>query len=82
MEFIPEILEDGKLYISEQYGAMLHNCCCGCGTLISTPIRGDAGCWGLDKHSDGSVTLNGSIGNFGRPCQTHYTIKHNEIQFI
>jgi len=36
--FIPEELEDGILYISLEYGAALHKCCCGCGETVSTPI--------------------------------------------
>ena len=29
VEFIPEQLEDGVLYISQRYGTAMHRCCCG-----------------------------------------------------
>lgn len=39
VEFIPEQLEDGVLYISERHGTAIHLCCCGCGTELVTPLN-------------------------------------------
>ena len=30
VEFIPEILEEGILYISEKFELAIHRCACGC----------------------------------------------------
>ena len=38
VEFIPEEIEDGYLYISVIYKSAVHNCICGCGNRVVTPI--------------------------------------------
>ena len=80
--FIPETLEEGILYISLEYSAVLHKCCCGCGQVVSTPIsngrEGWDGGWTL-TNENGLVSLHPSIGNFQIPCKTHYFIKNNEV---
>jgi len=35
---IPEILEEGVLYISIDYCTAVHKCVCGCGNEVVTPI--------------------------------------------
>ena len=37
VEFIPKNVEDGVLYISDEYGTASHNCACGCGKRVVTP---------------------------------------------
>lgn len=76
VEFIPEKLEPGKLYISLEYNSASHLCACGCGYEVVT-IIGPA---------DSSITYNGrgvsistSIGNSNFPCKSHYWIKNNRI---
>jgi hypothetical protein len=39
VEFIPEQLEDGVLYISHRYGTALHLCCCGCCSEVVKPTN-------------------------------------------
>ena len=39
VEFIPEDLEQGTLYISIRFKTATHLCCCGCGNKVVTPIR-------------------------------------------
>jgi hypothetical protein len=78
VEFIPEVLEDGKLYISEEYATAVHKCCCGCGLKVVTPLKRTE--WKLTR--DGQfVTLNPSIGNWSFPCQSHYWIRRNAIKW-
>ncbi len=76
VETMPNALEDGVIYISEKYRVALHNCCCGCGEEVSTPI-------GPTEYSiamvDGDVTVEPSIGNHDFPCRSHYVIERGSI---
>lgn len=80
VEFIPEQLEPGKLYISEKYKAALHLCLCGCGEVVSTPLSRDE--WELVKFPDNKVTLSPSIGNYSFTCKSHYIIVKNVANFV
>jgi hypothetical protein len=76
VEFIPETVEDGKLFISEEYSTAVHNCCCGCGLKVVTPLNAKG--WRLTR--DGQfITLYPSIGNWSFPCQSHYWIRRNAV---
>lgn len=77
VEFIPEILEDGVLYISMEYCTAIHKCVCGCGNKVVTPISPTG--WQLEFDGK-SISLSPSIGNWNFDCQSHYWIKKNEIQ--
>jgi hypothetical protein len=76
VDTMPNALEDGVIYISEGYRIALHNCCCGCGEEVSTPI-------GRTEYSitmdDGRVTVEPSIGNHDFPCRSHYLIEKGSI---
>lgn len=78
LEFIPEVLEDGKLYISETYGTAVHKCCCGCGQKVVTPLSPTG--WKLIVEGE-FVSLYPSIGNWGYPCRSHYWIRRNEVHW-
>ena len=78
IEFIPEELEDGKLYVSEEYSTAVHKCCCGCGLKVVTPLKAKG--WKLTRVGD-TVTLYPSIGNWSFPCQSHYWIRRNHLQW-
>ncbi len=39
-QYVPEKLEQGKVYISEEYGVAIHLCLCGCGEKVVMPIGG------------------------------------------
>ncbi|MGO7044054.1 DUF6527 family protein [Rhizobium johnstonii] len=75
---IPKAMNDGILYISEEFGTAAHNCCCGCGVKIVTPLK--AGKWQM-RNSDGLVTIHPSIGNWSSACQSHYIIAGNQIRW-
>lgn len=80
VEFIPDNLEEGKVYISEEYNCSIHNCLCGCGQQTVLPlIKGE---WQLIKHDDGKVSFTPSIGNFQFPCKSHYIITKNKANFV
>lgn len=76
VEFIPEEIEPGKLYISETYGTAIHSCCCGCGEEVVTPLSPFE--WRLSKGPNG-VSLSPSIGNWDYPCRSHYFITSNKV---
>lgn len=78
VEFIPEELEQGTLYISIRYRTGTHLCCCGCGNIVVTPISPTD--WKITF--DGrTVTLHPSIGNWSFPCQSHYWIRNNRVEW-
>ena len=75
---IPETLRDGVLYISELYSVAAHICCCGCGERINTSLKPTR--WSLVYDND-TVSLYPSIGNWRLPCQSHYWIRSNQIEW-
>ena len=38
VEFIPEKVEEGVLYVSIEYCTAIHKCVCGCGNEVVTPL--------------------------------------------
>lgn len=76
VDFIPERLDTGVLYISQPYKTVVHKCCCGCGEEVVTPL-GPAD-WSL-RVADGVVTLHPSIGNWSLPCRSHYWIRNSRV---
>ena len=73
---IPEVLDDGILYISMNYATVIHKCACGCGSEIVTPLSPTD--WKL-KFDGVSITLDPSIGNWSYRCQSHYLIIKNRV---
>ncbi|AEI52163.1 DUF6527 family protein [Runella slithyformis] len=78
VEFIPENVEEGILYISIEYCTAIHKCVCGCGQEVVTPLSPTD--WALIFDGE-SVSLNPSIGNWGFKCQSHYWITKNQIRY-
>lgn len=77
VEFIPDKVEEGILYITIQYKTAVHKCVCGCGNRVVTPITPND--WKLTF--DGKkVSLYPSIGNWNFPCRSHYWITKNVIE--
>lgn len=78
VEFIPETLEDGFLYISLEYCTAIHKCVCGCGNEVVTPISPTD--WQLSFNGE-TISLSPSIGNWSFKCQSHYWIVNNGVKF-
>jgi hypothetical protein len=76
VQYVPKELEPGILYVSEEFGAAVHLCACGCGKKVSTPLRPPR--WVLDETASGP-TLRPSVGNWEFPCQSHYWIRGGRI---
>lgn len=76
-----ETMEEGKIYISEEYGVSIHKCLCGCGEKTVLPIDPVHG-WNLIKHESGKVSFIPSVGNYQMPCKSHYIITKNKANFV
>jgi hypothetical protein len=72
VENVPDRLEPGVLYVSIKYATATHQCCCGCGNEVVTPITPTD--WSLSFDGE-SVSLSPSIGSWTLPCRSHYFIK-------
>lgn len=78
VEYIPEVLNEGVLYVSRPYGTASHLCCCGCGLEVVTPLNPAK--WRLTERN-GSVSLFPSIGNWSFPCRSHYWIEDGRVRW-
>lgn len=78
VEFIPDELEDGVVYISIPYTTAAHLCACGCGREVPTPISPTD--WKV-TFDGATVSLDPSIGNWSFPCQSHYWIRRGRVRF-
>ena len=78
VEYIPESIEEGVLYVSMPFATAVHRCCCGCRREVVTPLSPTD--WKLIFDGE-SVSLAPSIGNWSFPCQSHYWITHDQIRW-
>ena len=78
VEFIPDRLDEGVLYVSRRYSTASHLCCCGCGTKVVTPLNPAK--WRLIE-GNGALSLTPSVGNWSFPCRSHYWIDENYIRW-
>jgi hypothetical protein len=76
VEFMPTQLEPGILYASQKYRTAAHLCACSCGEKVRTQL-GPLG-WRLTKGRSGP-TLYPSIGNWQKPCRSHYYIRSGRV---
>lgn len=78
VEFVPDELQPGVLYVSMQFKSVQHLCCCGCGRKVVTPLSPTG--WRIEF--DGrSVSLKPSIGNWQKECGSHYFITNNRARW-
>jgi hypothetical protein len=80
VEFMPEELKPGILYVSERFETAIHLCACGeCGKKTVTPWGSwNPHAWTLTNNA-GTITLSPSIGNWQFPCKAHYHITENRV---
>jgi hypothetical protein len=76
VQYIPEDLAPGILYVSMEYATAAHSCCCGCGLQVVTPVTPSD--WKLTYDGE-TISLWPSIGNWNFPCRSHYIIRHSRI---
>ncbi|WP_213604861.1 DUF6527 family protein [Pseudoxanthomonas japonensis] len=73
---VPQALEPGVLYVSMEYGTVVHSCCCGCGAEVVTPLTPTD--WHLSYDGE-AISLRPSVGNWNLPCRSHYVISRNQV---
>lgn len=78
VEFIPDVLEEGTLYVSMEYATVSHKCCCGCGFEVVTPLSPTD--WKLSFDGE-AISLHPSIGNWSFKCQSHYWIMEGKVKW-
>ena len=76
VEFMPGHIQEGIIYISPEYGTVIHLCACGCGEEVNTPLSPTG--WKL-TYDGKNIALDPSIGNWNFDCRSHYWIKNNEV---
>jgi hypothetical protein len=74
VELIPDMIEEGKIYLSIEYATAVHKCACGCGKEVVTPLSPTD--WKLIFDGK-ALSLDPSIGNWGFPCRSHYWVRND-----
>ena len=77
VEYIPDELEEGTIYVSTTFATVAHKCCCGCGEEVVTPLSPTD--WKLTYDGE-AISLVPSIGNWSLPCRSHYWIVSNSVR--
>lgn len=81
VEFMPDVIEDGIIYVSDRFELAIHLCACGCGVKTVTPFNKPDG-WDLSRDVNG-ITLRPSIGNMNIcPNRAHYYVSDGKIQHV
>ncbi len=78
VEFIPDQLQEGILYISMEYCTAIHLCVCGCRNKVVTPFSPTD--WKMTFDGKG-ISLYPSIGNWSFECKSHYWIKKSKVEW-
>lgn len=78
VDVVPEVLDDGVIYVCMQYETVMHRCCCGCGHEVVSPLHPHQ--WSLTFDGK-TISLTPSIGNWSFPCQSHYWIQRNRVHW-
>ena len=78
VEYIPDDLDDGVVYVSLSFATAVHKCCCGCGNQVVTPFAPTD--WSITFDGE-SVSFYPSIGNWGFACRSHYWIKSGKVKW-
>jgi hypothetical protein len=80
VKFMPPELEQGVLYVSEEFELAIHLCACGwCKQKTVTPFHDPNSDWKYTRDAQDRITLHPSIGNFQMPCKSHYWVRENKI---
>ena len=78
VEEIPQLLDEGVLYVSLEFGTAAHLCCCGCGNEVFTPITPID--WSVIYDGE-AVSLHPSVGNWSLSCRSHYWIQKGRVRW-
>jgi len=50
VELIPDEIQESVIYVSMEYGTVIHKCACGCGREVNTPLAPNE--WHLHYNGD------------------------------
>lgn len=78
VEFMPDFIQVGVIYISLEYKSVIHKCACGCGKEVNTPLHPTG--WKMLYNGE-SISLEPSVGNWGFECKSHYWITNNKVEW-
>jgi hypothetical protein len=78
VEYIPQDVKDGTVYVSIPFATAAHKCCCGCGKEVITPLSPTD--WQLIFDGE-TISLEPSIGNWSFGCESHYWINRNKVKW-
>ena len=78
VEYVPDTLDAGVIYVTVHYATAVHLCCCGCGLEVVTPLSPTD--WKLIFDGE-TISLKPSIGNWSFPCRSHYWIRRNTVEW-
>ena len=76
VEAIPRNLEEVTVYVSMTFAIVAHNCFCGCGHQVVTPLSPVN--WKLTFDGE-EISLYPSIGNWNLECKSHYWIRNGQV---
>jgi hypothetical protein len=84
VEEFPDKLDRAKVYLAgegDNLWAAAMICPCGCGDVIKLNLLKQARpCWGVQEHSDGTVTLAPSVWR-QKGCGSHFLLRHGRIDW-
>ncbi|MEE9361978.1 MAG: DUF6527 family protein [Cellulophaga sp.] len=78
VEFMPDVIQEGVMYISLEYKSVIHKCACGCGKEVNTPLHPTG--WKL-LYDGESISLKPSVGNWSFDCKSHYWITNSAVEW-
>jgi hypothetical protein len=76
VDFMPDELKEGVIYVSIEFATASHLCMCGCGATVVTPITPRD--WQLTFDGE-TVSLQPSVGSWSLPCESHYFIRRDRV---
>jgi hypothetical protein len=78
VERIPQHLDPGVIYHSEDFELASLLCACGCGHKIVLLVPDSHQVYG----ENGMATVHPSIGVFDGACKSHYVIRRGHVQWL
>ena len=80
--YMPPIkdMQEGVIYISDEFKISIHLCLCGCRNQTVMPLNKSG--WNMIKHDEKTISFTPSIGNYNYPCRSHYIITKNKANFV
>ena len=72
-------IKEGTLYVLPHFEVAIHNCMCGCGEKVVTPLGDGQWSWSYDGNN---ATLSPSVGNFQYDCKSHYFLRQGKVLWV